>query len=69
MIARFFIIFISLVVALALTGLRMMKYRAGDEPSDKDDPLSERIVNNVNDLKDRFNRARYMDRDDGREQD
>ena len=69
MFAKFFIIFFSLLIVLALIGFWMKKRHAGDSGAGKDDPLSEKNVSNVNDLNDRFNRARYMDRDDGREQD
>ena len=69
MFAKFFIIFFSLLIVLALIGFWMKKRNVGDGEAGKDDPLSEMNVGNVNDLNDRFNRARYMDRDDGREQD
>ena len=61
MIAKFFIIFISLLVVLGAIGLWMVRRDRKDDPND--DPLSERNVENVNDLQDRFNRARYQDRD------
>ena len=48
---------------------RLMKKRGfGGKETGRDDPLSESNVNNVNDLNDLFNRARYMDRDDGQGQ-
>ncbi len=68
MIARFFIIFIALLTVLALIGFLMKKRGFGGKETGRDDPLSESNVNNVNDLNDLFNRARYMDRDDGQGQ-
>ena len=68
MIAKFFIIFFSLLIVLALIGFWMKKRNVGDREAGKDGPLSEKNVSNVNDLNDLFNRARYMDRDEGREQ-
>ena len=65
MIAKFFIIFFSLLIVLALIGFWMKKRNAGDREAGEDDPLSEKNVDNVNDLNDRFNRARYMGGDDG----
>ena len=40
-----------------------MALNACASADDQDQVLSEKTVNNVSDLNDRFNRARYMDED------
>lgn len=60
MFAKFFILFFSVLIVLGLIGL-WMKKRSGSQ--EEEDPMSEKNVNNVNDLNDHFNRARYMDED------
>ncbi len=63
MIGRFFVIFLSVFAALGGVGVWMIKRSEKKGTSEKDDVLSEKVVNNVFDLEDRFNRARYMDKD------
>ena len=58
---------ICLVALLGLIGFIMAKRRAAKgeaDPSGEPEVLSEKTVNNVFDLRDRFNRARYMNKDD-----
>lgn len=61
MIAKFFILFFSLLFVLGAIGLWMRRRDKREEPGEA--PLSERNVENVHDLNDLFNRARYMDGD------
>ncbi len=63
MIAKFFIIFIAVLLVLGAIGLWMRKRGVGRDAARGEDPMSEANVENVNDLGDRFNRARYMDED------
>ena len=59
MIGRFMLVFIIVVVVLGIIGIWMLKRnkgRAGRNTSRSD-------TENVADLNDRFNRARYMDQD------
>ncbi len=65
-IGKFLIIFFSAIIVLALIGLVMKLRDAKKNPSapkDGEEALSEKTVENVHDLRDRFNRARYMDKD------
>ena len=56
---------VSLIVVLALVGLILRKRNAAKGQADpaEEEFLSDKIVENVHDLNDRFNRARYMDKD------
>ena len=56
---------VSLIVVLALVGLIQRKRNAarGEEDPAEEEFLSDKTVENVHDLNDRFNRARYMDKD------
>lgn len=60
--------FLAVVVVLGIIGLIMTKRKAA-RSKDKHDPqeeaevLPEKVLDNVLDLNDRFNRARYMDTD------
>lgn len=63
---KLFIGFIAAVVLLGIVGWIVSKRNAGrkDSGSDQaDEILPEKTVNNVLDVRDRFNRARYMDED------
>ena len=60
-IGMLFLGFIAVVVILGVVGLLLRK-RNGAEKSGEE-VLSQKIVDNVNDLNDQFNRARYMVRD------
>ena len=61
---QLFIVFITVVVLLGIVGWAMAKRKAAKKGASADDQvLSEKTVNNVSDLNDRFNRARYMDED------
>ena len=57
-----FLGFLAVVVILGIIGLVMRRRRSGEHP-DTDEALPEKVVENVNDLNDTFNRARYMDQD------
>lgn len=54
---KLFVGFLAAVGALGLWGL--VKKDGGE----RENALTQSIVENVHDLRDRFNRARYMDRD------
>ena len=56
---------VSLIVVLALVGLILRKRNAarGEADPAEEEFLSDKTVENVYDLNDRFNRARYMDKD------
>ena len=56
---------VGLVAVLALVGWIQQKRNAAKGKADpaEEEFLSEKTVENVADLNDRFNRARYMDRD------
>lgn len=63
---KLFIGFIAAVVLLGIVGWIVSKWNAGRKGfgSDQaDEILPEKTVNNVLDVRDRFNRARYMDED------
>ncbi len=65
-IGKFLIIFFSAIIVLALIGSVMTPRDPKKNPSapkDGEEALSEKTVENVHDLRDRFNRARYMDKD------
>lgn len=59
---------ICLIALMGLIGFIITKRRAAKGEKDPSgqpaEVLPERTVNNVFDLRDRFNRARYMNRDD-----
>ena len=62
---QLFIVFITAVL-LGIVGWAVARRNAakkGASADDQDQVLSEKTVNNVSDLNDRFNRARYMDED------
>ena len=66
MFAKFFIIFFSVLIVLGVIGLWMRRRDAERNPGAKEEDetfFSEKEVGNVNNLNDRFNRARYMDGD------
>ncbi len=64
---KIFVGFFAVVAALGSVGLWQIKRKnARKDPSDREEEegvLSQRIVDNVFNLKDGLNRARYMDRD------
>lgn len=63
---KLFIGFIAAVVLLGIVGWIVSKRNAGRKVSGSDQAdeiLPEKTVNNVLDVRDRFNRARYMDED------
>lgn len=61
---QLFIVFITAVVLLGIVGWAVARRNAAKKGASADDQvLSEKTVNNVLDLNDRFNRARYMDED------
>jgi hypothetical protein len=63
---QLFIVFITAVVLLGIVGWAVARRNAAKKVAsadDQDQVLSEKTVNNVSDLNDRFNRARYMDED------
>ena len=65
-IGKLFTAFIAVVVLLGIVGWAIARRKAANKGAladDQDQVLSEKTVNNVFDLKDRFNRARYMDED------
>ena len=56
--------FIGVVAVLGVVGLVQLKTaKKGNGKQNEESVLPERIVENVNDLNDRFNRARYQDKD------
>ena len=59
MIGRFMLIFIIVVVVLGIIGIWMLKRNKGGAGR----TTSRSDTENVADLNDRFNRARYMDQD------
>ena len=61
-IGRLFLGFLAVVVILGIIGLVMRRRKANAHP-DGEEVLPEEVVENVNDLNDSFNRARYMDKD------
>ena len=58
---------VGLIAVLALIGLIQRKRNAAKgrtDPAEQEaEVLAEKVVDNVADLNDRFNRARYMDKD------
>ena len=65
---RILLVLLIILGALAIAGavylIGMKKRKAAAAPlADADDPFSEKTVENVSTLNDRFNRARYMDQD------
>ncbi len=63
---KLFVGFIAAVILLGIVGWIISKRKtAKNAPSaeGEEEALSEKTVNNVLDLNDRFNRARYMDED------
>ena len=57
---------LGLVAVLAVVGLIQRKRHAAKgipDPAEEAELLPEKTVENVHDLNDRFNRARYMDKD------
>lgn len=61
-IGRLFLGFLAVVVILGIIGLVMRRRKTNTHP-DGEEVLPEEVVENVNDLNDSFNRARYMDKD------
>ena len=59
MIGRFMLIFIIVVAVLGIIGIWMLKRNKGGDGRN----TSRSDTENVADLNDRFNRARYMDQD------
>lgn len=61
---KLFLGFLIVVAVLALVGFFLKKRETAKTAGQKeDDVLSQKTVENVNDLNDQFNRARYMDED------
>ena len=58
---KLFFGFLEVVGALALIGF--WQKRKSPSPKDKDGIMPQETIDNVLAVKDRFNRARYMDRD------
>lgn len=60
-----FVVFLGAFTTLGCIGLWQSKREAkkGRAPSEEEAALSQKTVDNVLDLNDRFNRARYMDED------
>ncbi len=67
MLGQVFIPFFAGVAVLAGVGWLQQKLAAGKnrDAAGQDGPLSDRTVENVADLNDRFNRARYQNDDNG----
>ncbi len=61
-IGRLFLGFLAVVVILGIIGLVMRRRKTNAHP-DGEKVLPEEVVENVSDLNDSFNRARYMDKD------
>ena len=61
-IGRLFLGFLAVVVILGIIGLVMRRRKTNAHPGGEE-VLPEEVVENVNDLNDSFNRARYMDKD------
>ena len=67
---KLFFGFLAVVLVLAILGFFLKRRNAKNGiDAGEEEVLSQKAVSNVADLNDDFNRARYMDRDDGREQD
>ena len=63
---QLFTVFITVVILLGIVGWAMARRKAAQKDAsahEQDQVLSEKTVNNVLDVNDRFNRARYMDED------
>ncbi len=63
---KLFFGFLAVVVLLAILGFFLVRRDKKMNPSAREEEaefFSERAVGNVQDLNDRFNRARYMDQD------
>ena len=65
---RILLVLLIVVAVLGISGIVYMlivakKKRTGVEVPPEDDPFSQKTVENVADLNDRFNRARYMEED------
>ena len=63
---KLFFGFLAVVVLLAVLGYFLQRRDAREDPSAQEEEgvvFSEKIVGNVHDLNDQFNRARYMDED------
>lgn len=64
---KIFVGFLAVVATLGGVGIWQIKRKSGGKDSsdqqEEEGVLSQRIVDNVFDLKDGLNRARYMDRD------
>ena len=61
---KLFFGFLALVLVLAILGFFLKRRDAKTNgPSDEEEVLSQKVVSNVTDLNDIFNRARYMDQD------
>jgi len=62
---KLFFGFLAAVLVLAIVGffLKRRDAKTGRVSPDEDEVLSQKTVDNVNDLADCFNRARYQDQD------
>ena len=61
---KLFFGFLAVVLVLAILGFFLKRRDAKKNgPSDEEEVLSQKVVSNVTDLNDNFNRARYMDQD------
>ena len=65
---KLFVGFLAVVAILGIIGFIISKRRAArskdrHDPQEEAEALSGKVIDNVLDLNDRFNRARYMDND------
>ena len=71
-IGKLFVGFLALVAVLGIVGFVLIRSRAAREGVSREQAeeelLPKKTDENVADLRDRFNRARYMDRDGGEAQ-
>lgn len=66
MFGKLLIGFFAVIAALAIVGFLLRKreiMKNGAAPAQEDEILNQKTLDNVLDLRDRFNRARYMERD------
>ena len=71
-IGKLFVGFLALVAVLGIVGFVLIRVRAAREGVSRqqaeEELLPKKADENVADLRDRFNRARYMDKDGGEAQ-
>ena len=66
MLGKAILVFLAVIAVLGAVGLWMLKRKAAAAPQageDAEKRREDKIVENVADLNDRFNRARYMGQD------